>query len=174
MVAARHLANWGADVDLIVGVPTDKIREVPMRQFQILEKMGLETLTEYDLKDYDLLIDGLIGYGLDGNPRDRVGSIIRDANKSGRPILAIDIPSGINATTGEPYDPCIKASATLTLALPKTGFLEYRARKYLGQLFLADISIPRLAYERLGQRNPLFDKGELVKIQYRPPVKNAG
>src|SRR5262245_11680960 len=164
MVAARHLANWGASVDLVTGASEDKMRELPLQQLQILARIGLKPLTEYDMRNYDLLITGLIGYGIDGNPRDKMASIIRDANKSGRPILAVDVPSGMNATTGEPYDPCIRATATLTLALPKTGFLESQARKYLGELYLADISIPRLAYERVGQRKPLFEKQDIVKL----------
>lgn len=165
MVAARHLANWGADVKVIAGTSEDKMKDVPLRQLQIIEKMGIPILsTDYVLGDYDLLIDGLIGYGLEGHPRDRVAMLIKAANASGRPILALDLPSGMNATTGEIYDPCIKATATLTLALPKTGFLARSASPYVGDLYLADISIPRKVYQRFGQQNILFAKDILLKI----------
>ena len=165
MVAARHLANWGTDVEVIVGTAKDRMKSVPLRQLHILEKMGIPILsTEYVLRDYDLLIDGLIGYGLEGNPRDRIAMIIKDANASSHPILALDLPSGMNATTGEIYDPCIKATATLTLALPKTGFLAPSASTYVGDLYLADISIPRTVYESFGQQKPLFQKDTLLKI----------
>jgi NAD(P)H-hydrate epimerase len=165
MVSARHLANWGADVEVIVGTTKDKMKDVPLQQLHILEKMGIPILsTDYALRDYDLLIDGLIGYGLEGNPRDRVAMIIEDANASGRPILALDVPSGMNATSGEAYDPCIKATATLTLALPKTGFLAPGASQYVGDLYLADISIPRKAYQGFGQQNTLFQDDALLKI----------
>ena len=165
MVAARHLANWGADVTVIAGTSKDKMKDVPLRQLQIIEKMGIPILsTDYVLGDYDLLIDGLIGYGLEGNPRDRVAIMIEDANASGSPILALDLPSGMNATTGETYHPCIKATATLTLALPKTGFLARSASPYVGDLYLADISIPRKVYQRFGQQNILFAKDILLKI----------
>jgi NAD(P)H-hydrate epimerase len=165
MVAARHLANWGADVEAIVGATKDRMKSVPLAQFHILEKMGISTLlTDYTFGDYDLLIDGLIGYGLEGNPRDRVAMMIQDANVSGRPILALDVPSGMNATSGEAYDPCIKATATLTLALPKTGFLAPGASRYLGDLYLADISIPRKVYQRFGQQNILFQNDSMLKI----------
>src|SRR6266699_4854383 len=131
MVAARHLANWGAEVNVIVGATKDRMKDVPLGQLHVLEKMGVPILLgDYNLRDYDLLIDGLIGYGLEGNPRDRVAMIIKDANVSGRPILGLDLPSGMNATTGEAYDPCIKATTTLTLALPKTGFLAQGALPY--------------------------------------------
>jgi NAD(P)H-hydrate epimerase len=165
MVAARHLANWGAEVNVIVGTSKDRMKDVPLGQLHILEKMGIPILsTDYTLGDYDLLIDGLIGYGLQGNPRDRVAMIIKDANKSGHPILALDLPSGMNATTGEAYDPCIKATETLTLALPKTCFLATGTSQYVGDLYLADISIPRKVYQRFGQQNVLFQKDTLLKI----------
>ena len=165
MVAARHLANWGADVKVIVGSTKDKMKDVPLGQLHILEKMGVPILsTDYALRDYDLLIDGLIGYGLEGNPRDRVAMIIEGANSSGHPVLALDLPSGMNATTGEAYDPCIKATATLTLALPKTGFLSPSASPYVGDLYLADISIPRKVYQSFGQQNILFQKETLLKV----------
>ena len=165
MVAARHLANWGANVEMIVGTIKDRMKNVPLGQLHILEKMGIPILsTHYILRDYDLLIDGLIGYGLEDNPRDRIATIIKDANASGRPILALDVPSGMNATTGKAYDPCIKATATLTLALPKTGFLARGAPLYLGDLYLADISIPRKVYQSFGQQNILFQNDTLLKI----------
>jgi len=78
--------------------------------------------------------------------------------------LALDLPSGMNATTGETYDPCIKATATLTLALPKTGFLSPSASPYIGDLYLADISIPRKVYQSFGQQNILFQNDTLLKI----------
>ena len=165
MVAARHLANWGAEVEVIVGTTKDRMKNVPLGQLHILEKIGIPTLlNDYTLGDYDLLIDGLIGYGLEGNPRDRVAMMIKDANVSGRLILALDVPSGMNATSGEAYDPCIKAAATLTLALPKTGFLAPSASRYFGDLYLADISIPRKVYQSFGQQNILFQKDSLLKI----------
>jgi len=165
MVAARHLANWGAEVNVIVATTKDRMKDVPLGQLHILEKMGIPILLEdYNLRDYDLLIDGLIGYGLEGNPRDKVAVMIKDANASGRPILALDLPSGMNATTGEAYDPCIKATATITLALPKTGFLTPGASPYIGSLYLADISIPQKVYQSFRLQKTLFQADTIVKI----------
>ena len=165
MVAARHLANWGAEVNVIVGATKDRMKDVPLGQLHVLEKMGIPILLgDYNLRDYDLLIDGLIGYGLEGNPRNKVAVVIKDANASGRQILALDLPSGMNATTGEVYDPCIKATVTLTLALPKTGFLAPSASPFLGDLFLADISVPRRVYETFGQQDLLFQQEAIRKI----------
>ena len=165
MVAARHLANWGADVDVIVGTTKDRMKDAPLGQLRVLEKMGIPILLgDYNLRGYDLLIDGLIGYGLEGNPRDRVARMIKDANASGCPILALDLPSGMNSTTGESYNPCIKATATLTLALPKTAFLSQGASPYVGDLYLADISVPRKVYQSFGQQKILFQEEHLLRI----------
>src|SRR2546427_11660586 len=170
MVAARHLTNWGANVEVIAGTAKDRMKSVPLRQLDILEKMGIPILsTDYDLSDYDLLIDSLIGYGLEGNPRDKVALMIRQANGSGQPILAMDLPSGMNATTGEAYDPCIKATATLTLALPRPGFLHHARpntwaictslisqylERFTGALARRTFCSKRIAYRRF--RQPLL------------------
>ena len=165
MVAARHLANWGTEVKVVLGTSKDKMKDAPLNQLHILEKMGIPIReTDWSFRDDDLLVDAFLGYGLEGSPRDRIATIIKDANESRRPILALDIPSGMNATTGETYDPCIKATATLSLALPKTGFLAPRALQYVGDLYLADISIPRKIYQRFGQQNLLFQNDTILKI----------
>ena len=95
-------------------------------------------------------VSRLIGYGLVGNPRNPQAAWIERINASHHPVLALDTPSGLDVTTGSPGNPCIRASATLTLALPKAGLLEARAKPYVGQLYLADISVPPGLYRHLG------------------------
>ncbi|MDQ3253964.1 MAG: NAD(P)H-hydrate epimerase, partial [Acidobacteriota bacterium] len=87
----------------------------------------------------------LIGYGLKSDPRGAVADLIRWANQSNAPVLALDMPSGVNATTGETPGEFIQARWTLTLALPKTGLLPENT----GELFLADIGIPEGTYHRM-------------------------
>src|SRR6266567_154364 len=97
MVAARHLTNWGAEVNVIVGATKDRMKDVPLEQLYVLEKMGIPILLgDHNLRDYDLLIDGLIGYGLQGNPRDKVAVMIKAAKPGGGPFLVLDLPSGWN------------------------------------------------------------------------------
>lgn len=148
MVAARHLHNRGADVSAVLISDTDKLKEVPEMQWRIIEILGL-TGEDVNPEDMDLIIDAMIGYGLSGNPRQPVAAWIQEANRSGRPILALDAPSGLNATTGMPGDSCIQAAVTLTLALPKTGLLHPAARSVVGELYLADISVPPILYQRM-------------------------
>jgi NAD(P)H-hydrate epimerase len=166
LVAARHLHNWGANVSLILVVDKDRLKEAPQHQMQILEAMGLNSTEDVGLSEVDMIIDAMIGYGLSGDPRQPIAGWIEKANESKSPILALDAPSGLDTTTGIPGSPCIRASATLTLALPKTGLFTPQARPYVGDLYLADISVPVGVYRRLGIEVPnLFENDTIIKVE---------
>jgi NAD(P)H-hydrate epimerase len=145
MVAARHLNNWGAEVQVkLIGSPR-ALKGIPARQWQILRKMGLIS-EQVQLESGDLIIDAMIGYGLEGLPRPPVADWIEKANASRTPILALDAPTGLDATRGASFDLCIRAQATLTLALPKTGLVLPEVKKWVGELYLADIGVPPELY----------------------------
>jgi len=165
LVAARHLHDWGADVTVVLAFGRDDFGEVPRKQLAAIGGTDVHVKgPETELSGFSLLVDALLGYNAKGDPRGPLASVIRQANSSGAPIMAIDLPSGLDPTTGEPHDPCVKAAVTLTLGLPKIGFLDPRARTYLGDLWLADISIPPEAYAEFSQSAGLFDRGTLVRI----------
>ena len=165
MTAARHLHNWGASVELNVLAPKDRLKDIPAHQYQVLEKMGIVDGDDPNLGTADLIVDAMIGYGLTGNPRGRIADWIRAINESARSVLALDTPSGLNTTAGVPGDPCIRATATMTLALPKTGLKSQEALSYIGELYLADISVPRELYQQMGiDIPPIFNKNSIVKI----------
>jgi NAD(P)H-hydrate epimerase len=148
MVSARNLANWGAIPRVILTKPLIKLGGTIKTQAEILTKIGVGvgSDTTFDkVTQLDLIVDGIIGYSLKGAPRGVAAEMITWANKHKAPILALDIPSGVNATTGEVYTPAIQASATLTLALPKTG-LRIAPKELIGDLYLADISVPPELY----------------------------
>lgn len=148
LVAARHVHNWGGDVTVVLAEGRSALKDVPARQLATVEKMGIRTVAPDGEWRAELLVDALLGYGSKGSPREPLASLIRAANVSKIPILAVDLPSGLDATTGEPGDPCILAGWTVTFGFPKTGFLNPRARPRVGELYLADISLPREVYER--------------------------
>jgi NAD(P)H-hydrate epimerase len=165
MVAARHLHNWGLDVRVALAADERRLKDIPRHQWGILKKMGLPGVEEKDLQDADLILDAMIGYGLQGNPRRAVARWIDSANETGLPILALDAPSGINTTFGIPGDPCIRASATLTLALPKMGLLTESSSAYVGELYLADISVPPQLYQRIGiEIGSIFLNDTIIRI----------
>lgn len=165
LVAARHLRDWGANVTVFLAAPRESVTGVPAKQLAPLEKMHLRIApVEMPLSGFSLLIDALLGYNAKGDPREPLAGLIRKANTSGTQILALDLPSGLDPTTGEPCEPCITAKVTVTLGLPKVGFLNPDARRFLGELYLADISIPPEVYAEYSQLPGLFDRGGLVRI----------
>jgi len=165
LVAARHLHNWGADVRVVLAGGRADLRDAAARQMATVERMGIAVLDAgAKLGGAVLLVDALLGYGSRGSPREPVAAVIRKANDSRVSILAVDIPSGLDATTGEPGDPAIAAKATVTFGLPKTGFLNPKARPYVGELYLADISMPGRIYDTLSVGRGLFGANTLVRI----------
>lgn len=176
LVAARHLSNMGAQVGVIFSAGAHELREMPAHQASILTKMGVETLEWNPSDDARLaaafrvptvIVDALLGYSLSGAPRGSAARLIEEANTSGKPIVALDVASGISATEGLVYEPSIRATATLTLALPKTALATDEARARSGDLYLADISVPPALYRRLGlEVVPLFADGSPIPLAW--------
>jgi NAD(P)H-hydrate epimerase len=175
-VALRHLVNWGTVVCAELAASQERMRESARTQIGRLllattadpvEVAVVHDASQRGLRDLeaDLIIDGLLGYSAQGAPRDTMANVIDAANASNLPILAVDLPSGIDPDTGAAPGTAIRAAATVTLALPKPGLLAAEARRYVGQLVLADIGIPHAAFGRLGVNTwRLFEQGDLVRV----------
>jgi NAD(P)H-hydrate epimerase len=165
MVAARHLHNWGARVQVQLAAKPERLKDVPSHQWRTVTVLGLDAKVTPDLGQSDLIVDALIGYGLSGNPRPDVAEWIDRANAAHCPVLALDTPSGLDVTNGIPALPCVRATATMTLALPKTGLLAAPARPFVGQLYLADIGVPPELYQHMGLGVPaMFAVEEIIAI----------
>ncbi|MGD2251748.1 MAG: NAD(P)H-hydrate epimerase [Anaerolineales bacterium] len=166
MAAARRLHVWGANPTVILGALRQQLKPLPARQLASLEALDIPIHGPSDaFLESDLILDALLGYSASGNPREPMASLIRKANNNPAPILALDLPSGLDPDSGQAHDPTIRASFTLTLALPKTGLFEAHARSYVGELWLADISIPAELYRRLGiVVPPLFATDDLIQL----------
>lgn len=150
MAAARHLHSRGAIVQTVLAAEPDRLKPAPQHQWHTLDRLGLAGRETPDLAGTDLIVDALIGYGLRGEPRPEIAGWIERANAAGSAVLALDTPSGLDATSGRPAAACIRATATLTLALPKTGLLAAAARPYVGDLYVADIGVPPEMYKLIG------------------------
>jgi NAD(P)H-hydrate epimerase len=175
LVAARRLHIWGAEIRVALGQEPGAMTPIPAHQREILERMrvaGAEgpaappaLAAEASERPFDLILDGLIGYSLRGPPTGLVAELIRAANALDTPILALDIPSGVDSTSGELREPAIRAAATLTLALPKRGLIAARAAA--GELYLADISVPTRLYAAQWPAlpgAPIFAEGDIVRL----------
>ena len=169
MVCARHLDNWGAEIDIYLTKSVKDLSGTIKHQGEILGRMGLELRSSDELRvkpRLDLIVDGIIGYSLLGAPRGTAAEMIQWANRQSSPILALDLPSGLNATSGEVLEPTIRAAATMTLALPKQG-LKAADPEVVGELYLADIGVPPELYARPPlhlQVKPFFNQGQILRL----------
>lgn len=171
MVCARRLHAWGAKVYVGLSSPKERITPVPRHQLDILERMDVPIYEGKKLDKLpkpDLIIDGIIGYSIKGEPYGRVKQLIEWANAQAAPILSLDTPSGLNLTTGEVHTPCIQAAATLTLALPKQGLYHESALPKRGTLYLGDISVPPDLYRKRSLKikfnDKTFESGDVIRI----------
>ncbi|HEY3312795.1 MAG TPA: NAD(P)H-hydrate epimerase [Anaerolineales bacterium] len=170
LVSARRLHNWGALLAVVLSKTTGEYRGAPAQQLDSLQRMGIPLLDQgsfHTSAGVDLVLDGLIGYNLSGSPRGTTARLIEWANGQKAPILSLDVPSGLDSTTGKSHVPTIRAAATLTLALPKTGLLRSEASRFVGELYLADISVPPELYKKaFGLTIPaLFAQNEIIRLK---------
>jgi len=170
--ALRHLLNWGARVTVECTGTQDRMRDTTQRQLMRILASTAEIAIVHDASregfrdlEADLLIDGFLGYSAHGAPREPIAALIAAVNASQIPILAVDLPSGIDPDTSAVPGAAIRAAATVTLALPKRGLLAPESHEQVGELLLADIAIPHAAFERIGVNTwRLFEQGDLVRV----------
>ncbi len=161
-VVARHLDNAGVAVEIVTAAPLEALdcEGEAAANFRVVRKIGIEmrqVLTEEEakaessrLKSTELIVDALLGTGLQGEVREPARSLILTANESGTPIVAVDTPSGLCCDTGKVLGVAIRASLTVTLAAPKKGFTIGEGPDHTGELVLADIGIPRGLLAEMG------------------------
>ena len=153
MVAARHLANKGYEVFCyLLGKSDSILSETRKKNLQILERMKLSIKTIPDLEsllnfrreieESNLLLDAIFGIGLTGKLRSPYREIIEFLNGFKKPVLSLDIPSGLDADTGV-AETAIIATETVTFALPKKGLYLNDGPEYSGKITVAEISIPK-------------------------------
>jgi NAD(P)H-hydrate epimerase len=162
IAAARHLANRGADVTVIV-TDASRLGEVPGVQLQVFGGTPGRVGSAESLADLEpgLILDAVIGYSLRGAPRGESRELIEWTNDQWAPVVSLDVPSGIDATSGESPGVSVRATRTMTLALPKQGLVG----DDVGELWLADIGIPAETYTRVGVDVPPTLFGAEFRVQ---------
>lgn len=161
LAAARHLHVAGACVEVVLAADAGRLGGVPAEQLAILAAIGVAVRgTPRRAHAPDLVVDALLGYGQVGPPSGRIAEAI--GLTRGRRVLSLDVPSGLDPGTGAVHEPAVAPEATMTLAAPKTGL---RARRAVGRLMLADISVPPVVWARLGVLAPRsFGAAPVVEI----------
>ncbi len=153
-VVARHLANRGTEVQVLLLAKKDELKGDAAINLGIAEKTGIplvEVMTARDLHGRrevlatsDLIVDAILGTGLTGPARGISAEAIQLLNTLQRPLVALDIPSGLGSDDGRMQEPCIQAYLTLTFALPKRSLLLYPAARCTGEVRVVDIGVPRV------------------------------
>ncbi len=150
LVIARQLAHAGRDVCIFLVSPADSFTREARTNLDIAYNLGLqieEALTDVSTyiknQRFELLVDTIFGTGLRGTVREPISKIINEINKLSIPILAVDLPSGLDADTGIPLGTCVQADRTVTIGLPKRGLLLQPGVELAGQLDIVDIGFPQ-------------------------------
>jgi NAD(P)H-hydrate epimerase len=150
-VVARHLENWGFGVSVVWFADPSRLRGDALVQWSILNKSGTDqTAWSGDvagldalIAPFDWLVDSLLGTGLTRPVEGLLRDVVEAINRSGKPVLALDLPSGLDADLGVPLGVAVKATVTATFVAPKMGFQAPGAVEYTGEVAVADIGAPR-------------------------------
>ncbi|QGA84076.1 NAD(P)H-hydrate epimerase [Halomicrobium sp. LC1Hm] len=147
LCAARHLANRNVPVSVVLDRPPEGLDGAARTQYETLAAMGVSVdsgETALDQSASVTVVDALIGYGLDGALKGTAADLVERVGDGDTHVVSLDVPSGVNATTGERAGPAVDPDRVVTLALPKTGLTGLDAR-----VTLADIGIPAGVYASL-------------------------
>ncbi|MDR3639556.1 MAG: NAD(P)H-hydrate epimerase [Isosphaeraceae bacterium] len=157
-VVARHLDGWGWDVRVVWLAAPERLRGDAAVQWHVLERAAVRQeswpddpldVVRFDslLTQADWVVDGLLGTGLTRAVEGPLRGAIEAVNRAGKPVLALDLPSGLDADTGQALGVAVRAAATVTFVAPKRGFGVAGANAYTGEVVVVDIGLPRKLLE---------------------------
>lgn len=151
-VAARHLFNKGAKVKVFLFAAKTEVSGDAAINLNIAGRMNIDIMEVSGSRDWDkikiavafadCLVDALLGTGFQGEISGAMAQAIQIINDSAKPTIAVDIPSGVDANTGQIRGQAVKADDTVTFGLPKPGLLLYPGAAHVGRLTVADIGLP--------------------------------
>ena len=156
-VAVRHLLNAGVAVKFFVIGSPGQLKSDAAVYFRVLQNCGypgteIRKITarfRKELHRADLIVDALFGVGLNRPVTGLCAEVIALMNESGRKILAVDVPSGMDGTSGAVHGVCVKARQTVTFSAMKKGFLNKAAARLTGRVLVADIGIPKTLWPKI-------------------------
>ncbi|MBW2409577.1 MAG: NAD(P)H-hydrate dehydratase [Deltaproteobacteria bacterium] len=176
-VIARELAAKHIEVRVYLLAKTDAVRGDAATNLERLVELNIPVIEvpdeesfatiKSDLSRSGLLVDAILGTGLTSEVRGFFKVVIDFINSTGIPVFAVDIPSGLNADTGQPCGTAIHAQGTATFALPKIGHYAYPGAEYTGKLEIIDIGIPDTVVEAVGPKQHLLT-AELIRSYFQP------
>ncbi|MDQ2942223.1 MAG: NAD(P)H-hydrate epimerase [Candidatus Dormibacteraeota bacterium] len=169
LAAARHLHRWGKLARVFCLDPL-RLRGAAAQELRTLRRIGVQVSTELRLDGATAVVDAIFGTGLSRAPEAGFATWIEAIKSSGLHVIAVDVPSGLDADTGVAYAPSVQAQTTVTLGLPKLGLLIGDGPRLSGEIWVADIGVPFEAYDVIGVKVPrhLFAKGDRVRLDSIP------
>ncbi len=177
-VIARHLKNWGIRTTVYLLASLDDVHGDALTNLQIWVNMGGELAEIIDKGDFakikrevsgvSLIVDAILGTGLNSEVRDHLKNVISFINSLPQPVMAVDIPSGLDATTGRVLGDAIETDLTVAFGLAKIGQVVHPGVNYVGTLEVVDIGIPRYLIEEADIKTRLLDHEEL-DLNLLPP-----
>lgn len=163
LVVARCLVDAGAHVTVRLAMGIDDLSQDAAANLRLLEQLQsaeparlhiAENNGDIDLDSFDLLIDGLLGTGVQKKLREPLLSLVEVANYSRTPVVALDIPTGLHGDTGEVLGAAIRAGLTVTMAAPKLGLFLSDGPDYAGEIVVADVGIPDAVLQSAARMDP--------------------
>jgi hydroxyethylthiazole kinase-like uncharacterized protein yjeF len=139
--AARHLHRWGR-LARVCCIDPERVRGPAAVELAAVRHAGIEMSGELRFDGAEVVVDAIFGTGLNRAPEGRFADWIEAINASGKRVVAVDVPSGLDAETGVAYSPTVRADLTVALGLPKPGLR--------GEVVVVDIGIPLQAYAAVG------------------------
>jgi NAD(P)H-hydrate epimerase len=149
LAAARHLHRWGRLAGVACTDP-DGLAGPAAEQARALRALGVRIAPEPEVSDAQLVVDALLGTGLSRPAGGPMAEWIAAINDSGRRVVSVDVPSGLDADTGEARGACVRSAVTVTLGLPKPGLLVGDGPAHAGEVWVVDIGVPFEAYSAIG------------------------
>jgi ADP-dependent NAD(P)H-hydrate dehydratase / NAD(P)H-hydrate epimerase len=168
-VVARHLLNMGARVQIYILAPREKIKGDADLNLRVLEKICnkiyyIEDLPGTDVESPDLIIDAMLGTGVERPLHGLYSKVVDYINSLQKPVLSVDIPTGVNADSGDVQGPAIKAVRTATMALLKRGLLFSPGREYAGHIDIVAISMPPQVIALKNPQTYLVEESDIKKM----------
>lgn len=162
LVAARHLVDAGIETEVFLMGDSRGLSADALVNYRILKKLrhpvrvmtAVTGALERALERADLVVDAIFGVGLNREVGGPFRGAIEAVNRRARKVLAVDVPSGLDGTTGKIYGACVRAAATVTFSFAKQGFFRGRGPEFTGRVRVVDIGIPQKLTDKLRSPKP--------------------
>jgi len=174
-VIARRLIDFGYDVTLMLAVAEQSLKGDAKLHYEVYKNRQLPIVKaeNVDMKNAHVIVDALLGTGVQGEVREPFYSLIKAVNETPVFVYAVDVPSGVNANTGEVANVAIRANKTITFVVPKKGFYLQQGPQFVGDVVCADISVPVSLVQTLKLDLPQCITHELGKSAVRKRIAHG-